>query len=192
MSIKNSHTTSDFIEWDKMLILVQKLQKTDAKIALLVQVASFSGLRVSDILKLKWNDVLNKDFIELTEKKTSKYRKIKINDALKTALNVYYQNNKPVNDDQFVFVNRFNAKPISVQYVNRKLKNIKTDNKLKIGNFSMHSFRKCFGRKIVESSEYKEKSLIILSELFNHSSSSITRKYLGLRESELMSVYDLL
>jgi hypothetical protein len=40
--------------------------------------------------------------------------------------------------------------------------------------------------------ENSEMALIKLSELFNHSSPRITRKYLGLRQEELMEVYDAL
>jgi integrase len=192
MAIKGQRTTSDFLEWDSMLLLVQKLQKNDPKLALLIQTASYTGLRVSDLLKLKWYDVFDKDYIELVEKKTSKYRKIKINDALKNMLKNYSINAEIDNTNQYIFLNRFKTKPISIQYINRKLKRIKTDYRLNLGNISMHTFRKTFGRKVVESSSFKEKSLIILSELFNHSSTKMTKIYLGLRSQELMQVYDLL
>ena len=47
------------------------------------------------------------------------------------------------------------------------------------------------GRRIVEQAgENSEMALIKLSELFNHSSPQITRRYLGLRHEELMEVYD--
>jgi hypothetical protein len=35
-------------------------------------------------------------------------------------------------------------------------------------------------------------ALIKLSELFNHSSPQITRRYLGIRQEELMEVYESL
>ena len=47
------------------------------------------------------------------------------------------------------------------------------------------------GRKVVEQAgENSEMALIKLSELFNHSSPMITRRYLGQRHEELMNVYD--
>lgn len=62
-----------------------------------------------------------------------------------------------------------------------------------IQHFSTHSFRKTFGRKVVEmAGENSEIALIKLAELFNHSSTSITRRYLGLRQQELREVYDTL
>lgn len=51
--------------------------------------------------------------------------------------------------------------------------------------------RKTFGRKVVDSAwNDSEMALIKLSEIFNHSSPSITRRYLGLRQEEIGEVYD--
>ena len=70
-------------------------------------------------------------------------------------------------------------------------KETKSKYNLKIEHFSTHSLRKTFGRKVVEQAgENSEMALIKLSELFNHSSPMITRRYLGLRHEELMNVYD--
>ena len=62
-----------------------------------------------------------------------------------------------------------------------------------VKHFSTHSFRKTFGRKVVEmAGENSEMALIKLAELFNHSNTAITRRYLGLRQEELSGVYDAL
>ena len=61
---------------------------------------------------------------------------------------------------------------------------------LKSLNISTHSMRKSFGRRVYESCGESEKALNYLSELFNHSSISITRKYLGIRQEELNNIYD--
>ena len=63
---------------------------------------------------------------------------------------------------------------------------------LKIDHFSTHSLRKTFGRKVFESSENAELALVKLMELFNHSSVTITKRYLGLRQEELLNTYDCL
>lgn len=56
-----------------------------------------------------------------------------------------------------------------------------------------HLFRKTFGRKVIESAgEQSEMALIKLSEIFNHASPMITRRYLGLRSEELEEVYEAL
>ena len=64
-----------------------------------------------------------------------------------------------------------------------------------IEHFSTNSLRKTFGRKIFKlasSQGQGELALIKLSELFNHSNASITRIYLGIKEDEMLSTYDLL
>ena len=50
-----------------------------------------------------------------------------------------------------------------------------------------------FGREIVENAgQDAELALIKLSELFNHSNTAVTRRYLGLRKEELLETYNLL
>lgn len=81
----------------------------------------------------------------------------------------------------------------STQRINTLFKEIKYRYGLKIEHFSTHSMRKSFGRRIVEvASENSEFALIKLSELFNHSDVMTTRRYLGLRNQELLETYDML
>ena len=55
MSIKNSHVTSDYIEWDSMLSLVRKLYRDgEYRLSLLIGCGCFFGLRISDLLSLDW------------------------------------------------------------------------------------------------------------------------------------------
>ena len=79
------------------------------------------------------------------------------------------------------------------QRINVKLKLIKVRYGLKMGNISTHSLKKTFGRKVFEGAgEQAEVALVRLMELFNHSSVAITKRYLGIRQQELMATYDLL
>ena len=81
---------------------------------------------------------------------------------------------------------------ISTQMINRHLKTIKAKYGVKVEHLSSHSFRKTFGRKVVESAgEQSEMALIKLSEIFNYASPMITRRYLGLRAEELEEVYNV-
>ena len=47
------------------------------------------GLRISDILKLKVGDVIKKDYIEITEQKTGKYKRFPITRSFKKVLEDY-------------------------------------------------------------------------------------------------------
>lgn len=57
------------------------------------------------------------------------------------------------------------------------------------GDKGTHMFRKTLGRHVWESNDHSEKSLILLGNLFNHSSVKITKAYLGIREKEISDVY---
>lgn len=73
------------------------------------------------------------------------------------------------------------------------LKEIKKKYRLHVGNFSCHSLRKTFGRQVYTmSGENAELALVKLMELFNHSSVAITKRYLGLRQEEILEAYDML
>ena len=60
-------------------------------------------------------------------------------------------------------------------------------------NFSCHSLLKTFGRQVYNmNSDNSELALVKLMELFNHSSIAITKRYLGLRQEEILQTYDCL
>jgi integrase len=81
----------------------------------------------------------------------------------------------------------------SIQRINVILKEIKAKYRLKIKNFSCHSLRKTFGRQIYNmNSENSELALVKLMELFNHSSVAIAKRYLGLRQEDILETYDML
>ena len=62
MSLKYSNTTADFLQWDEAMNLVRKLAKDgNYKMSLLIALGCFTGLRISDILALRWKQILNTD-----------------------------------------------------------------------------------------------------------------------------------
>lgn len=66
MSLRGQKTTSDFLEWEKMKTLVLKLERDgDFKFALLISCGCYLGLRISDLLQLKWSDLLYKEYCEI-------------------------------------------------------------------------------------------------------------------------------
>lgn len=188
MSLPNSKTKSDFLEWDKMKSLILKLERDgDYKFALLISCGCYLGLRISDLLQTKWEDLLDKEFFDLIEKKTKKERKVTINPELKEILNRIYAELNP-EKEQFIFVNRFGMKPISIQHVNVKLKEIFAHYNIK-GQYSSHFMRKTLGRQVWAVNDYSEQALILLSQLFNHNSSQTTKIYLGIRDQEISNLY---
>ena len=193
MSIKHTCTTSDYIEWNTMLNLVRRLFKDgDYRMSLLIGCGSFFGLRISDLLSLSWDMLLDRDSFTVVEQKTGKRRTIKINDEFKKHIQDCYNALLITNRSEKCFISQKKC-VYSIQRVNVRLKEIKTRYHIKVEHFSTHSLRKTMGRRVVEvAGENSEMALIKLSELFNHSSPQITRRYLGLRREELMEIYDTL
>lgn len=193
MSLKNSYTTSDYLQWDSATTLVRKLYRDkNYRISLLIGCGIFFGLRISDLLCLTWNMLLNSEakFV-LIEKKTGKRREVKINKEFQKHIKDCYKALHIENMDEPCFLST-KGKPYSVQWINHVLKELKDHYNLKIKHFSTHSLRKTFGRKVFESSDNAELALVKLMELFNHSSVSITKRYLGLRQEEILETYDML
>ena len=193
MSAKFSNTTADFLSWDQNLNLIRKLfNEEEYKISLLIAIGSFWGLRISDILKLKWEDILEKDGFVLVENKTRKSREIKINPQLRQHIMECYKQIKPVSNNKPIFLSQKNC-VYSIQRINVIFKAIKSRYKLNVSNYSTHSMRKTFGREVfIKSETNAELALVKLSELFNHSSVMVTRRYLGITRDELMQTYDIL
>lgn len=193
MSKKFQNTTADYLEWDSNILLISKLyQDQNYKFALLIALGSFFGIRISDLLNLKWYDILNTDTLNIIEKKTKKQRTIKINDQLKKHIQSCYKEIKPQSTNDFIFTSQ-KGSVYSVQRINVVFKEIRVRYNLKIKNFSTHTMRKTFGRQVYNNAgSNAELALVKLSELFNHSDVRTTRKYLGLRSEELMEAYNLL
>ena len=193
MSLQGQKTTTTSMNWDDFKSLILKLERDqNYKYCLLISIGVFTGLRISDLLQLTFNQFEN-EFLTIVEQKTKKTRKIKINPDLKLIVDRIRHKMKVTNLDQFIFINRYGIKPIDKSWVNVNLKKIFKQYGIQTeGNISSHLFRKTLGNRVLKLNNYSNESIVLLMELFGHSSMAITKKYLGLREREVMSVYDSL
>ena len=193
MSAKFSQTAADYLEWGQTMNLIRNLYNDENyRMSILISFGAFWGLRISDILSLKWEQVYNLDEFALVERKTKKNREIKINSQLKLHIADCYQRIKPKSLDEYIFTSQ-KSTVYSIQRINVMLKDMKVKYNLKIKNFSSHSLRKSFGREIFNrSGENAELAIVKLSHLFNHSNPAITRRYLGISQKELLDTYDVL
>ena len=194
MSLDGQKTTTTSMEWDQFKSLISKLERDgEYKFCLLVAMGVFTGLRISDLLQIKFNQFIETEFLNIIEKKTKKDRKIKINSDLKEMVERIKLKMNVTDDEQYIFVNKYGTKPIDKSYVNVKLKELlnKYDIHLE-GNVSSHMFRKTLGNRALKLNNYSNESMVLLMELFNHSSPTTTKLYLGVRDSEIQSIYDSL
>lgn len=159
---------------------IKQILKSNERNLLLFNLGINSGLRISDILALNVSDVKNKDFIEIREKKTRKYKRFLINDKLQKDINKYVEYKKI---DEPLFLTK-NGKRLDRIQAYKILNNAGKEAgvKTKIGT---HTLRKTFGYH-----HYKKfKNLPLLQKIFNHSSSAITLIYIGITQENIDETY---
>ena len=193
MSLKYSNTTADYLVWSDAMNLIRKLAKDENyKMSLLIALGCFTGLRISDILALRWEQILSSEEFTIIEKKTGKKRVLRLNPQLQQHIRECYEQIQPIGLKAPILVSQ-KGTVFTIQRINVILKEIKRKYRLKVKNFSCHSLRKTFGRQVYNmNSENSELALVKLMELFNHSSLAITKRYLGLRQEEILETYDCL
>lgn len=87
MSVKGTITTADYFQYDEFKRLIDCLVSDEQHIWAFYCMISFClGLRSSDVRKLKWQDVLNKRSVIVTEKRLAKQRGYQL---AKTLRNTY-------------------------------------------------------------------------------------------------------
>lgn len=183
------------MDWDEAINLTRKLYKDgNYRMAAFIACGIFTGLRVTDLRALCWADLMGDDVVSIIEHKTQKKRVIKLNKDFKQLIKDCYESLNITNPNQHIFLSQKKT-VYSTQRLNVLLKAIKKKYHVHCKNFSNHTLRKTFGYRIFEmASEHggQEMALIKLSEIFGHSNTQVTRRYLGLKKEEMMEAYDLL
>ncbi|ABS33134.1 site-specific integrase [Clostridium botulinum] len=161
----------------KVRDIQEYLKRTNERNYILFITGIYTGLRISDILRLKVQDVKGKRFIYLREKKTSKQNIIEINKLLEKEYK-WYCSDKEL--DEYLVRSREGVnKPLSRVRAYEIIKNVGKD--FGIENLGTHTLRKTFGYHY-----YKQrKDIGTLMKMFNHSSPSITLRYIGIIQDEM-------
>ncbi|WP_051330974.1 tyrosine-type recombinase/integrase [Aneurinibacillus terranovensis] len=148
-----------------------------------------SALRISDILKLKVQDISDgkkaKDHIVLKEIKTGKRKEFAVSQNLKKAINAYLHEYTPELDD-YVFISRQgDEKPITRQRAVQILKQALDACGLSYINFGSHGMRKTFSYHLYK----RGTDIYYLMRLLNHSSPKQVLAYIGIEQEELDRIY---
>ncbi|TGY79033.1 tyrosine-type recombinase/integrase [Lepagella muris] len=193
MSKKGSVTTADYLPYADYQKLVQTLIDEKKYWWACYCILSFcTGLRFSDVCKLRWTDVLDQRKIIITAKKTNKTHVIPIGqNASDHFTSLYKKMGKPPKRDIILVGQKGEeGKAVSIQYINRTLKKWAVKYDLDIDNFSTHTFRKTFGRYVYDKGGQDEKTLMYLNRIFKHTSLDTTITYLGIRNDEISNIFD--
>ena len=192
MALKGQYTTASYLPWNDAMMLVKKMARDGRyRDSLLIAVGCFTGLRISDILRLRWIDILGSEILVINEKKTGKRREIPLNKDMRHYAKECFDKLDVQDTNKPIFVS-YQGAVLSKQMVNKILHNTKSRYNIKIENFSSHSLRKTFSRRIYDTAEDREYALIKLSSVLGHSSCAITRAYLGIKREEILDCYSSL
>ena len=165
---------------DKVLLsqILEWLKKKNLRDYLMFLIGINTGLRVSDILKLRYKD-LNKDNIYITEKKTNKLKEIPVNNVLKEEI----KKMNPDYKEQYIFKSRQGNKYITIQRAWQIVKEIEKEFNLK--NLGTHTMRKTFGYHFYQ----EKKDVVTLMYIFQHSDPGITLRYIGVNGKMVNDAY---
>ncbi|GHS89712.1 site-specific integrase [Synergistales bacterium] len=162
------------------------LKRKELRNHVLIVMGVHTALRISDLLRLKWDDVYDferkrvRESITVTEKKTKKTKTILLNKRIVRSLNLYSRAAKRggflIKSRKGGAISRIQAYRIvraAAEALNLRFR------------VSCHSLRKTFGYFAWKSGT----SPIIIMEIYNHSSFAVTRRYLGVTQDDKNEVY---
>ncbi len=164
----------------KDLKKVESILAENPRDLLFFTIGTNCGLRISDILALNVRDVKDKNYIYITEKKTGKFKKFPVNSKLKPMLDNFTKNRQL---DEPLFMTKFQNRlgRITAYYtIKDACKKANLEEK-----FGTHTMRKTFGYH-----HYKRyKDVAMLQKIFNHSSSVVTLRYIGIEQDQIDESY---
>lgn len=159
------------------------------------------GIRASDLRTLKYSFFFDKQndgtlkfkkfyvLQPMKQRKQKKFVKLFFNQTVQTAINNYISIYPIENLDDYLFPSRKGDEPIIVQSLWRIIKDAAVEAGIE-QNIGSHSLRKTFGFWCWHNSEDKNKALVILQQVFNHSSTQITAKYIGILDDEIEDMFN--
>ena len=162
---------------------IKRLLEDNPRYAFLFTFGINTGLRAQDILALRVRDLLEKkvgDRVVLKEKKTGKQNIIIINKEIAKSFQKYLDHYEP-EEEHFIFKSRKGANyPISTHRVTMLLKEWTSMINLR-GSYGSHTLRKtfCYVQRVHFGITWE-----LLCQKLQHSSPSVTRRYLGILPKE--------
>jgi len=138
---------------------------------------------MSDLLELRVVDISTKiegDKVILKESKTGKINFFVINREIHKSLSRYLDDNKGLSPDDYLFPSRKGSGKMRLDSVNRMIKKWCKDVGVK-ETVGCRTLRKTFEYHLYQSGV----SVEVIQKRFNHSSSNITLRYIGIDEEQV-------
>ena len=180
-----------WIEATKAIDYLKKKEKWHE--LLIIAVGCYTGYRLVDLLKLKYQDFKG-DSVSVIAQKTGKARTVKIYDRIKDIVTIC-QKEIDRKDHHHLFVRSrfFSDKPISRMAAITRIKEGFNFAGIERTMLSGHTLRKTYALRKFEGLKAKIGDYRALNEVrrdLRHSSVDMTRRYLGIPESELDEILE--
>jgi integrase len=148
------------------------------------------GLRIGDLLSLKIADVVDeagniKRAVSIVEQKTRKHKEFELNKSAREAIRLYLEEVTDFDDNTSLFSSRKGSKAITTRSAHKIIKTTLRELRIK-GNYGTHSLRKTFGYHRYNNGVKLE----TLQKVFNHSSSTVTLRYIGITREVICDAYN--
>jgi integrase len=153
----------------------------------LIVLGVYTALRVSDLLRLRWEDVYDferkrvRESVALTEKKTGKTKIVALNKSAGNAIALYAR--QAAEPGGFLIGNGRTGAAISRIQAYRIIR--AAAEALQMDRVSCHSLRKTFGYHAWKGGV----SPAVIMEIYNPSSFAVTRRYLGVAQDDKNEAY---
>lgn len=162
-------------------------QKKAQRLYVLLELLYATGMRVSELVSLKSQDIMRDNFFITIKGKANKERIVPLNDKARDALNMWIKNN-PKN--QYLFPANSKSKHLERQVFARDLKALAIRANIDSAKVSPHVLRHAFASHLLQGGA----NLRIVQTLLGHSDISTTQIYthiLDERLKELVALHPL-
>ena len=154
------------------------LKQNGSRDLLLFTMGINTGLRISDLLKLKVIDVRNKSHVEIKEQKTGKIKRFPLLGNLQSMIEEYVRGRL---DNEYLFRSREGANKPITRVMAYLIINEACQKAEITDSIGTHTLRKTFGYHHYQQFH----DVAILQYLLNHSSPSITLRYIGITQDNV-------
>lgn len=182
---KGSATVSPIRELTEIARIKGALAESPRDLSLFI-VGIHTGLRGSDLLRLRWGDVIDetsgkpRERISVKEQKTGNTRHIAIQSKVQQAIENWRQaSGRAVLPEDFLWPTRIGG-PLTIQRLHQLVNAWCAAAGVK-GHFGTHTLRKTYGFHLRRLGY----GLDLLMKIFGHSSPSMTLRYIGIEQEQI-------
>lgn len=169
----------------KTMMNGSSLFRANKKIATALVLEANLGIRISDIVQLKLNSIVQdgeRYRLDITEEKTQKKRTFTVPQSIYDYIKSYCYD-LGIKQNEYLFPSSSGKnKPITPTAIQKHLRVVCDYLDLKDLNISTHSFRKFYATRIYINNNY---NIVLVQRLLQHSKPDITQRYIGIETKEL-------